>query len=247
MKSPFLPAVAVAALAFAASLPAGAQSLVYDLPGETGGSFTYLTINQGIEYADSAHLAGSDRLLDDAVITLYSNIARQATVTLSFYAAVPTQFPDFAGQPGTIPGDLAAFQPALTPLWSSGPVLFSLEGDGANNLNLNQLLFANINTVVPDDIFWSLQFTNVSNYSDGGAFGPKLENAAALAPTGAATDPSRFYLRDPGDEWQVVSLGSAPPPTSTLSLQLTAVPEPASALLLGAAAGAGLIRRKRVS
>lgn len=247
MKSPILPAVAVAALAFAASLPALAQTPVYTLPGETGGTFTYLTVNQGIEYADSAHLAGSARFLDDAVITLYSNIARQATVTLSFYAAVPTEFPDFAGQPGTTPGDLAAYQPALTPLWTSGPVLFSLEGDGASNLNLNQLLFANINTLVPDDIFWSVQFSNVTNYTDGGAFGPKLENAATLAPTGAATDPSRFYLRDPGDEWQVVSLGSAPPPTSTLSLQLTAVPEPGSALLLAAAATTGLIRRRRAA
>jgi hypothetical protein len=245
MKSP-LP-FAVAALAFATMLPAAAQTPVYTLPGETGGTFTYLTINQGIEYADSAHLAGTDRVLDDAVITLYSNVARQATVTLSFYAAVPTEFPDIEGQPGTTPGALAAFQPAIAPLWSSGPIVFTLEGDGANNLNLNQLVFSNINTLVPDDIFWSLQFTNVTNFSDGGAFGPKLENAATLGPTGAETDPSRFYLRDSGGEWQAVALGSAPPPTSTLSLQLTAtpVPEPASTILLVAGAAAGLIRRRR--
>lgn len=244
MKSPLSFAVASLACATALILPAAAQTPVYTLPGETGGTFTYLTINQGVEYADSAHLAGTARFLDDAVVTLYSNVTRQATVTLSFYAAVPTEFPEFEGQPGTTPGALAAFQPAIAPLWTSGPIVYTLEGDGANNLNLNQLVFSNINTLVPDDIFWSLQFTNVTNYSDGGAFGPKLENAASLAPTGAETDPSRFYLRDPGGEWQVVALGSSPPPTSTLSLQLTAVPEPSSALLLVAAAAAGLIRRR---
>lgn len=246
MKSP-LP-FAVAALALATALPATAQTPVYTLPGETGGTFTYLTISQGIEYADSAHLAGTARMLDDAVITLYSNVARQATVTLSFYAAVPTEFPDFEGQPGTTPGALAAFQPADTALWTSGPMVFSLESDGANNLNLNQLVFSNINTLVPDDIFWSVQFSNITNYSDGGAFGPKLEDAATLGPNGAATDPSRFYLRDPGDDWMPVALGSSPQPTSTLSLQLTAtVPEPASAVLAVAGMVMGLSRRRRVA
>ncbi|WP_367870859.1 PEP-CTERM sorting domain-containing protein [Luteolibacter sp. Populi] len=237
----FPPIFAVAA--FATLSPVLAQNPVYTLPGETGGTFTYLTIAQGTEYADSAHLAGSDRVLDDAVVTLYSNVARQTTVTLSFYAAVPA-LTEFEGQPGVTPGALAAFQPADTALWTSGPMVFSLDGDGANNLNLNQLIFSNINTVVPDDIFWSIQFSDVTNYSDGGAFGPKLENAAALAPTGAATDPSRFYLRDPGGEWIPVALGTAAPPTSTLSLQLTAVPEPSAAVLVAVAA-AGLLRRRR--
>jgi len=239
MKSPLI----FAAAAFATLSSALAQTPVYTLPGETGGTFTYLTIAQGTEYADSAHLAGDARVLDDAVVTLYSNVARQATVTLSFYAAVPA-LTEFEGQPGVIPGALAGFQPADTALWTSGPTVFSLDGDGASNLNLNQLVFSNINTLVPDDIFWSIQFSNVTNYSDGGAFGPKLENAANLAPTGAATDPSRFYLRDPGDEWIPVALGTAAPPTSTLSLQLTAVPEPSAAVLVAVAA-AGLLRRRR--
>ncbi|WP_035609242.1 PEP-CTERM sorting domain-containing protein [Haloferula sp. BvORR071] len=246
MRSPLILAVAAAATATLWLSPsAHAQNPVYTLPGETGGSFTYLTVSQGSEYADSAHLAGTSRLLDDATLTLYSNVARQATVTLSFYAAVPAEF-EVEGQPGVTPGALAAFQPADTPLWSSGPVVYILEGDGANNLNLNQLVFANINTVVPTDIFWSVQFSNVTNYTDGGAFGPKLENAANLGPTGAATDPSRIYLRDPGGEWFPVSLGTPAPPTSTLSLQLAAVPEPASALLLVVGAIVGLGRRRRV-
>lgn len=238
---------AVAALATA--LPAMAQTPVYTLPGEAGGTFTYLTVAQEVEYADSAHLAGTARVLDQAVFTLYSNIDRQATVTLSFYEAVldETNYEDPLGQPGVIPGALAGFKPADTPLWSSGPLVFSIEGDGTNNLNLNQLIFSNINTLVPDDIFWSVKFESITNYSDGGSFGPKLEDAAALEPTGAETDPSRFFARGEfsDGEWTPVWLTSGAPPTSTLSLQLTAVPEPSTALLCAAGAAAGLLRCRR--
>lgn len=242
-----LPAfLAVAALATA--LPLKAQSPVYTLPGETGGLFTYLTISQQVEYADSAHLAGTDRVLDQAVVTVYSNVARQVTATLSFYEIVEdeTNYEDPIGQPGVTPGALAGFKPADNPIWSSGPLLFSVEGDGSNNLNLNQLVFSNINTLVPDDIFWAITFENISNYSDGGPFGPKLEDAAALDPTGAETDPSRFYARGEfsDGQWLPVWLSSGAPPTSTLSIQLTAVPEPSSALLVAGVA-AGLLRRRR--
>ena len=244
MKFPALLAVA----AIVTALPLKAQSPVYTLPGETGGSFTYLTISQQEEYADSAQLAGTDRLLDEAVVTIYSNVARQLTATLSFYTAVEdeTNYEDPLGQPGVLPGALAGFKPSDLPIWSSGPLLFSVDGDGANNLNLSQLVFSNINTLVPDDVFWSITFENISNYSDGGAFGPKLEDAATLQPTGAETDPSRFFAR--GDitegEWMPVWLTSAAPPTSTLSIQLTAVPEPSTTLLIASMA-AGLIARRR--
>jgi len=245
MKSPALLAVA----ALATALPLMAQSPVYTLPGETGGSFTYLTISQQVEYADSAHLAGTDRVLDQAVITVYSNVARQVTATLNFYQAVEdeTNYEDPLGQPGVIPGALASFKPAETPIWSSGPLVFSVDGDGNNNLNLNQLVFSNINTLVPDDIFWSITFENISNYSDGGAFGPKLEDAATLVPTGAETDPSRFYARGDfsDDEWLPVWLNSGAPPTSTLSIQLTAVPEPSSVLLVAGMAAGLIVRRRR--
>ena len=246
MKSPVL--IAVAALAQAS--PLAAQNPVYSLPGETGGPFTYLTISQQVEYADSAHLAGTERLLDQAVVTVYSNVDRQATVTLSFYGAVQVELnvEDPTGQPGVIPGNLADFQPADVPLWTSGPLTFQLDDDGPTNLNLNQLVFSNINTLVPDDIFWSVKFENVTNYSDGGAFGPKLENAADLGPAGAETDPSRFYARGDfsSEAWVPVWLTSDAPPTSTLSLHLTAnpVPEPSVSLLAGLAA-LGLLRRRR--
>ncbi len=245
MKS--LAILALAALA--AVSPLRAQNPVYTLPGETGGIFTYLTISRQVEYADSAHLAGTDRVLDQATVTVYSNVARQVTATLSFYQVVEdeTNYEDPLGQPGVNPGALAGFKPAETPLWSSGPLLFSVEGDGSNNLNLNQLVFSNINTLVPDDIYWSIKFESITNYSDGGPFGPKLENAAALDPTGAETDPSRFYVRGEElteGEWLPVWLTSAAPPTSTLSIQLTAVPEP-SAVLLFAGAAMGLLRRRR--
>ncbi len=244
MKVPLL----LGAIALATACPLAAQSPVYTMPGETGGPFTYLTISQDTEYADSAHLAGTDRLLDDAVVTIYSNVARQASVTLSFYSAVVDdhEYEGPVGQPGVTPGDLAGFRPADTPLWSSGPLVFSIEGDGTNNLNLNQLVFSNINTVVPDDIFWSVTFTDVTNYSDGGAFGPKLEDAANLGPAGAETDPSRFYLRGGGGEWVPVWLMTSAPPTSSLSIQLTAVPEP-SAVLLCLFGVLGLIRRRRAA
>ncbi|MCW1912614.1 hypothetical protein OJ996_03445 [Luteolibacter sp. GHJ8] len=244
MKLP--PILGALALALAAPLPA--QTPVYTLPGETGGPFTYLTVSQGTEYADSAHLAGTDRVLDQAVVTVYSNVARQGSVTLSFYTAVPdeNEYEGPVGQPGVTPGNLAGFRPSDTPLWSSGPLLFSFQDDGSNNLNLNELVFSGINTLVPDDIFWTLTFTDISNFSDGGAFGPKLEDAALLGPVGAETDPSRFYLRDPGGEWIPVWLATNAPPTSTLSIQLTAVPEP-SAALLGILGVAGLIRRRRTA
>jgi hypothetical protein len=244
MKLPLI----LGATALATAWPLPAQTPVYSLPGETGGPFTYLTISQGTEYADSAHLAGDARLLDEAVVTIYSNVARQASVTLSFYSAVvdETEYEGPIGQPGVTPGNLAGFRPAETALWSSGPLVFSIEGDGANNLNLNQLVFSNINTLVPDDIFWSVTFTDITNYSDGGAFGPKLENAADLGPAGAETDPSRFYLREAGGEWLPVWLMTDAPPTSTLSIQLNAVPEPSVGLLC-VLAGAGLIRRRRTA
>ena len=244
MKSPAILAVAMLATA----LPLAAQSPVYTLPGETGGIFTYLTISQQAEYADSAHLAGTDRFLDQAIVTVYSNVARQVTATLSFYQIVEdeTNYEGPLGQPGVDPGALAGFKPAETPLWSSEPLVFSVDGDGSNNLNLNQLVFSNINTLVPDDIFWSIKFESISNYSDGGPFGPKLENASALSPSGAATDPSRFYARGEFSEgeWMPVWLTSGAPPTSTLSIQLTAVPEPSTVLLLAGMA-AGMIRRRR--
>lgn len=239
---------AVAALALAS--PLLAQTPVYSLPGETGGTFNYLTISQEIEYADSAHLAGTNRFLDDAVVTVYSNIARQATVTLSFYGAVPEEinYENPLGQPGVVPGELAGFRPDDAPLWSSGPVVVQIQGDGENHLNLNQLVFSDINTLVPDDIFWSIRFENISDYRNGGAFGPKLENAADLSPTGAETDPSRFYARGAFSQnvWSPIWLTSVGPPTSTLSLQLTAspVPEPSTALL-AALAATGLLRRRR--
>jgi hypothetical protein len=238
---------AAAALALASSLVA--QTPVYSLPGETGGTFTYLTISQEAEYADSASLAGTERYLDQATVTLYSNIARQATVTLSFYQAVVDDSGVTGGQPGVTPGALAGFRPADTPLWTSGPTVFQLEGDGPNNLNLNQLIFADIRTLVPDDLFWSVKFENISSYSEGGAFGPKLEDAATLAPTGAATDPSRLFIRGEftEDEWVPFWISSAAPPTSTLSLQLTAnpVPEPSAAFLLIAGAGLSWHRRRK--
>ena len=117
MKLPLI----LGATALATAWPLLAQTPVYNLPGETGGPFTYLTISQGTEYADSAHLAGDARLLDEAVVTIYSNVARQASVTLSFYSAVvdETEYEVPLGQPGVTPGDLAGFRPGGRGLWSS--------------------------------------------------------------------------------------------------------------------------------
>jgi hypothetical protein len=246
----------MAVLALCATPFAYAQSIaesVYDLPGETGGLFSYLPIEQQVEYGDSAHLGGTNRLLSEASLAIYSDIDRTGVVTFSIYNAVPADFnfpPDFEiGQPGVTPGTLADFKPAIDPLWTSGPQLVSFEGKGASNLNLTELVFSDINVLVPDDLFWSIKFDMLSDYTDGGIFGPKLEDAADLGPAGAETDGSRFYKR-PGDrglgDWIPTWLPVNAPPTSTLSLQLTAIPEPGivALSLLGTLA---LLRRRRTA
>ncbi len=245
-----LAGIAVSALLLAPVAPLSAQTLVYDLPGDQGGVFTYFLIAQGTEYADSAVLGGTNRVLSEASVAVYSNVPRTATVTFSIYDTAAADF-NFSpgsqvGQPGVAPGPMADLKPLETPLYTSGPVEFSFAGDGPIGNDLNTLVFSGINTLVPDEIFWSIQFEDVSNYTDGGAFGPKLENAANLLPGEAATDPSRLYARTPGvgdGAWLPTWLGSRAPPTSTLSLQLTAIPEPAAALLL--ALGGGLLLRRQ--
>ncbi len=246
-----IPALCTAACLFAAA-SSQAQTPVYTLPGYTGGQFTFLRIQQGREYADSAHLAGTDRVLQDATLAVYSDTARSATVTLSFYAAVPADFMyppgTEIGQPGVTPGDLAAFKPADTPLWTSGPVAFNFLDDGPDNRRLNELVFADIGLLAPDDLFWSVKFENISGYTDEGPFGPKLENAADLGPSGAETDPSRFYARGPGvDSWLPNWLLVGAPPTSTLSLKLTAgpIPEPGVAILSAIGVFGWIARRRR--
>lgn len=184
-------------------------------------------------------------------MAIYSNIARTGTVTFSLYEAIPADFnfpPDFeVGQPGVTPGELADFKPAVDPLWTSGPTSVTFESDGPTNLNLTTLVFSDINTLVPDDLFWSIKFENLSNYVDGGSFGPKLEDAADLGPAGAGTDPSRLYQRSSDrflGDWFPIWLDIDEPPTSTLSLQLSAIPEPGVAMLslLGTLV---LLRRRR--
>ena len=253
----FPPYVWVAALAVTSSVSAqnlSSPSLVYGLPGDDGGDFTYFLISQGTEYADSAVLGGTERFLEEASVAVYSNVPRTATVTFSLYDATSADFNfppgTVIGQPGVRPGPMSDLKPLETPIYTTGPRTLSFTGDGPQNDQLNTLVFAGINTLVPDEIFWAIKFENVSNYSDGGPFGPKLESAADLDPDDAATDPSRLYSRTPGvadGQWLPTWLATEAPPTSTLSLQLTAtIPEPGTAVLvlLGAA---GLFRRHRVN
>lgn len=228
--------------------PLAAQSLVYELPGDEGGVFTYFLIAQGTEYADSAVLGGTDRFLEQASVAVYSNIPRNATVTFSIYEATAADFNfppgSIIGQPGVTPGPMADLKPLETPIYTTGPRSLSFTGDGIAGNDLNTLVFSGINTLVPDEIFWSIRFEDVSNYSDGGAFGPKLEDAADLQPGDAGTDGSRLYFRDAGSpDWLPTWLGAGAPPTSTLSLQLSTIPEPASTLLV--LAGTSLLLRRR--
>ena len=244
MKIPHL----MAAIALCAMPVAYSQNPVYELPGETGGLFTYLPIPLGTEYADSASLAGTDRFLEEATLNFYSNIARTGSLTFSIYGIVPEDI-DYGptGQPGVTPGALADFKPNTTPLWTSGPTTVTFTGGGATGLNLDQVVFSGINTLVPDDLYWSIKIESLSNYN-GTGFGPKLENAADLGPSGAETDGSRFYVRAPGGDWSPQWLNQQPAPTSTLSLQLTAsaVPEP-SVALLSFVGSLALLRRRRAA
>lgn len=243
MKVPHLMAV----LAFGTASFAYSRNPVYELPGDAGGLYTYLAIPQGTEYADSATLAGTDRFLKDASVAFYSNVARTGLVTLSFYNIVPEDINyGPTGQSGVTPGALSDFKPDVTPLWTSGPTTVSFSSGGATGLALNEIIFSDINTLVPDNLYWSIKFDSLTNFS-GSGFGVKLEDAVNLGPTGAETDPSRFYVRAPGDEWTPtwLTLGTTSP-TSTLSLKLTAVPEPSAALLslFGCLA---LLRRRRIA
>ncbi|MEM9235348.1 MAG: hypothetical protein AAGB14_01115 [Verrucomicrobiota bacterium] len=248
---PFMAAVALCAtsVAFSQNLP----EPVYALPGDTGGLFNYFQIEQGVEYGDSASLAGSSRLVTDASVVVYSNSPRTGVVTFSLYEAVPADFnfpPDFeVGQPGVPPGPLADFKPAVDPIYTSGPKAVFFQGAGAGGLNLNEVIFSDINTLVPDDLFWTIKFEQLTGYTDGGLFGPKLENGADVGPAGATTDASRLYQRSTArgtGDWIPIWIDSSAPPTSTLSVEINAVPEPAVALLslIGTLA---LLRRRRTA
>lgn len=220
------------------SATADAQNIVYDMPARG----TYLQITEGTEYADSATLGGSDRFVTEASLFVFSNLRRTGDVTFSIYAAIPVS-PVLDGQPGVPEGPLANFQPAVNPLAS-----VTLEDFVFASGVSTEVVFSGIDTLVDDDLFWAVEFEEVSNLSGSGLFGPFLGNADNLVPPNSSTDPSRLYSRSEdvfGNAWVVTSVQGQPPVTSSLGVRITAIPEPSVGLL--AFVGAlGLLRRRRL-
>lgn len=216
---------------------ADAQNIVYDMPARG----TYFQITEGTEYADSATLGGTDRLVTEASLFVFSNLRRTGDVTFSIYAAIPVS-PIQPGQPGVPEGALAGYQPAVNPLASVTLEDFVFAGGVST-----EVVFSGIDTLVDDDLFWAVEFEEISNLSGSGLFGPFLGNAGSLTVPGSETDPSRLYSRSEdlfGNAWLVTSVQGQAPITSSLAVSITAIPEPSVGFL--ALAGAlGLLRRRR--
>lgn len=228
-----------AMLAFGGTLHA--QNIVYDMPS-IGVVFQ---VTEGTEYADSATLGGVDRFVTEAFLSVISNVARTGDVTFSIYEPVPVGVVQ-PGQDGTTPGALAAFQPADAALASVTLTNVSFTAGAGNP---TELIFSGIDTLVGDDLFWAIEFENVSNLSGQDQFGPLLGNANGLTVPGSETDPSRLYSRSEdvfGNAWVVTTLSGQAPPTSSLAVTITAVPEP-STVLLSFFGALGLLRRRRVA
>jgi hypothetical protein len=222
-------------------LPLGAQTLVYSVPAAPTAQYPSMIIAQDTEYGSAAQLAGTDRNLQSASVSIYSNVARSAEVTFSIYEAIPE---DRYGPSGST-SPLAGLRPADTPLWTSGETLVNFTGPGLNKLGLNTLNFTGINTLVPTDLFWSISFTDVTGLTKTSVFGPKLGNASAVGPAGAADDPGRIYIRDAehfNGEWV---RGTLPNSNYALTVTLNAVPEPSVTLLIAGVTFAGFMRRRR--
>lgn len=219
------------------SATADAQNIVYDMPARG----TYFQITEGTEYADSATLGGTDRFVTEASLFVFSNLRRTGDVTFSIYAAIPVS-PVLPGQPGVPEGALASFQPAVNPLASVTLEDFVFAGGVST-----EVVFSGIDTLVDDDLFWAVEFEEVSNLSGPGLFGPFLGNSDSLV-LPESTDPSRLYSRSEdlfGNAWLVTSVQGQAPVTSSLAVRITAIPEPSVGFL--AFVGAlGLLRRRRL-
>jgi len=231
-----------------ATSPLQAQELVYQL-GERAVSQSepFFAMSNGLAYADGATLGGSERFVTTASLRVLSDVGRTGDVTFSIYDAVPAD--PSGGQPGVTPGDLASFQPASSPLSSVTLSEVSFGGSFAPT----ELIFSGLDTLVGDDLFWAIEFNNVTGQSP--TFGIYLGNSESLPVSGSATDPSRLYSRaSDSDAWALSAYDDPdfanrnPPLTSSLavSISATAVPEPTVGIL--AALGAmGLLRRRRTA
>lgn len=102
---------------------------------------------------------------------------------------------------------------------------------------MNEYTFAIPNVVVPDRFVWTIQAYN--RQGSVGELGPAYFNPATV---GWSDD--FFWQSDMGSEWINYSWGGDP--YANFAATITAVPEPATMLLLGSGA-AMLLRRRRKS
>lgn len=240
----------VLALAVLGTSPLLAQDIVYQLTERSvSQSEPFFPMENGLAYADGASLGGSERFVTEASLRVLSSVERTGDVTFSLYGV--TAADPSGGQPGVTPGALAAFQPGATAL---GSVTLNSVNFGGN-FGPTELIFSGLDTLVGDDLFWAIEFNNVTGLDQDALFGVFLGNSDVLPVTGSATDPSRLYRRGSGaSSWELAAFDDptyaerTPPLTSSLavSISATAVPEPTVAVL-GLLGVMGLLRRRRAA
>ena len=172
----------------------------------------------GPEGGDEIDLVGTDREVVniDILIHVLGTTIGFADTQVRFYAN------DGAGAPAD-PGSL---------LWDSGPFAALPHAIG-----LQTMSFAVPNITVPNTFTWTIEFTNRTGST--GAMGTR-----GYDPPTDGTSRDDFWIHNPDTTW-LRSFFGGPPDVANFGATVTAVPEPASMLILGAGLMALAARRRR--
>lgn len=198
---------------------AHAQEVVFD--STAGAQLQSLGAENAQEFADDASFASAGRTLSKIDISVIAQSFTGGTIT----ADVTASLYDNSGAGGS-PGAL---------LWSD-----TVNGFSFTDL-LNVVSFSGVNTVVPQDVYWSVRFDNLVK---GGfdIFGPQIAVASNLQPAGASTDNTRYYFKDVGapsfQQRSVIGADSS----FAVVMEAQVVPEPSGALLLAFGGAIVLLR-----
>lgn len=166
------------------------------------------------EWGDGVTLAGTDRTVTNINLLIHANGgAATADVRVRIFVG----------------GDLGGGNPGAM-LWDSGAITgFALAG-GTNPYN-----FAVPNVLVPGEITWTLQLTNVTA---GGAVGSRF-----VAPVTVGSSEDWIWLHDGPGAWSQFTFGLGAG-NNSFGATITAIPTPGSLGLL-AIGGIVMLRRRR--